>query len=147
MSLWLWIKEKFSGINNASRTKSDAFEGVPVDLVMGIDFELSDWVDPKDKSNWASIKILKGKYAGIRFKYNSLRLLSSTEDDGFTLSMDYNFIDTGEWNIKSLGKDKDFNNLVFNVAHVLIVTELNKDVENQTDGNTGRNDSGELDRE
>jgi hypothetical protein len=145
MSLWSWIKNKF--YPSAPRTKSDKFEGIPVDLIMGLDFKLEDWTDPKDQSQWASIKILSGKYAGIRYKYNSLKLNHTSENDNFVLSMDYDFIEAKDWDIKVLGREVEFNNLVFNIAHVLIVTELTKDVEAHDYGNTGRNDSGELDRE
>lgn len=144
MSLWLWIKSAFG---KSKRTKSNTFEGLPIDLVMGIDFELLDWTNPKDKSNWATIRILKGKYTGVRYKYNSLKLNTDTESENFMLSMDYDFLETAGFDIPTLGKDAEFNNLVFNVAHTLIITELSKDVEVHTDGNTGRNDSGELDRE
>ena len=144
MSLWLWIKNTFGRVK---RTKSDKFEGIPIDLVLGIDFELIDWTNPKDNTTWATIRILKGKYAGVRYKYNSLKLNQSTGSDNFVLSMDYDFLEIAGFDIATLGKDAEFNNLVFNVAHTLIITELSKDVEVHTDGNTGRNDSGELDRE
>lgn len=145
MSVWSWIKEKlFRSASNKPTVISSSFSADPVDLIFGQDYTISEWKDIRG-AVWAKITIKKGMFKGISFKYNELGLVGQ-DGDGAHIQMDYDFIDVPEKERTLLGKSKDFNNTVFNIAFSILMMQALKEEEN-TNGDTRGNDSGEPDSE
>lgn len=155
MSLWSWITNFFSPKQKLDETHT--FEGSPLELVLGTDFSISEWTD-RDGNYWASIKILRGNYRGIIFKFNKLKLTDVSEEEGASLSMDYDFIEVPKHldNRKDLAKSRELNNFIFNIAFTLLSLQLGgsgkpdtqeEDYKNDGDDDTGRDDTGKPDSE
>jgi hypothetical protein len=147
MSLWSWIKAKLFPAPKPPPPKvvTSSFEADPADLVFGIDYSISEWKDVRGAS-WAKITVLKGTFKDIEFKFNEVGLVEH-DPNGAHLSMDYDFINLTEKERTLLGKSKDFNNLVFNIAFSILMMQALKKEENDKDGDTRGNDSGEPDSE
>lgn len=97
-------------------------------LVLNIDFSLSEWIDPKTKHAWAAVTLLKAPYSGVKIKYNKLTVRALDENVGeLVLSMNYDFIDTAGRAEKTLEDDSNFNNLLLNVAYAMLVSSNKND--------------------
>ena len=147
MSTWNWKTWKTWWTQKRPVTNTP-FEAVADEVVLGIDFELGDYVD-KNGNHWASIKVLKNKFAGTEYKYNALRVIEpETIGDKLRMMMDYDFITIPKpFDQKGLSKDREFNNFVFNVAYTLIVMQAEPDMEEKDTNDIGTNDTGEPDSE
>ena len=141
MSLWSWIKNKLSP---KPKVVTSSFAADPVDLVFGLDYHISEWKDVRGAA-WAKITVARGLFKDVAFKFNEVGLVEQA-GDGAHLSMDYDFINQTEKEQKLLGKSKDFNNLVFNIAFSILMMQALKE-ETNTNGDTGRDDLGEPDSE
>lgn len=115
----MFSKTKKGKITTASRrTKKTTYDASPLDLVLGIDFELID--DPVNK--WVQIKLLKGKYQGVVYKYNEIGVEEDpkkTGADNLKMKMDYDIINFNGHE-KAIEKAEDFNNLIFNVVYAML---------------------------
>ncbi len=95
-----------------------------MDLVLGIDFELFE--DPKHDS--VCIKLLKGKYEGVKYKYNSVGVKEDpkkTKSENLMMTMDYQVVDYNNLPV-SIEKEEEFNNVVFNVVYALLMLQQNE---------------------
>lgn len=116
----MFEKNKKGRVSRKTKSKG-TYTGAPMDLVLGIDFELFD--DPNN--NWVCVKLLKGKYEGVRYKYNSIGVKedpTKTNADHLMMTMDYEVIDYNNLS-KKIEKEEEFNNTVFNVVYALIVMQ------------------------
>ena len=140
--LWDFLFGKAKEVNT--------FRATDDQLVLNIDFSISEWTDPKTKDTWAAITLLKAPYTGIKIKYNDIGIKEIDETTGAHLSLNYDFLDTAGRASKTLEKDQDFNNLLFNVAYAMIMIGNNKENEEGVDEHLdrekfpefGRNDIG-----
>lgn len=145
MSLWSWIKKNLFPDRSPPKTTTASFEADPEDLVFGLDYGISEWKDARGAS-WAKITVLKGDFKDISFKFNEVGLVEK-DISGAHLTMDYDFIGMAQNERERLGKSKEFNNLVFNIAFSILMMQALKKEENNKDGDTRGNDSGEPDSE
>jgi hypothetical protein len=116
-------KGKVGGKSKKSATAQ--YTASPMDLVMGIDFELFD--DPKN--NWVCIRLLKGKYAGVVYRYNSIGVKEDpkkSKAENLMMTMDYKVVDYGKFS-KAIEKEEEFNNTVFNVIYALVMMQSGLD--------------------
>ena len=116
------------------RKSSRLFSATEDNLVLNIDFSMSEWIDPKTKEVWAAITILKAPYSGVKIKYNDIGVTEVIEDEAERLSINYDFIDTAGRAIKVLEEDQNFNNLIFNIAYALVVSLNKNDDEDEKEG-------------
>ncbi len=122
--------------------KQKPFVAEPVDYIFGMDFALED--DPTN--NWVVIKLLRGDFVGVKYKYNTIGVVGdpnkSGGKNGLHMKMDYDIVDYNGHD-KSLDKDPKFNNVVFNIVYAILQMQ---DLQGQLD-DSGRNDIGEPDSE
>jgi hypothetical protein len=144
MSVWSWIKSKIWPAPKPKVGITSSFEADPEDLIFGQDYTITEWKDVRGAA-WAKITVTKGMFKDISFKYNELGLVGQ-DGDGAHIHMDYDFIDVPEKERLLLGKSKDFNNLVFNIAFSILMMQALQE-EEKTNGVLGGNDSGEPDSE
>lgn len=122
------------------KKKKDPFVATPMEFIYRTDFDLHD--DPIN--NWVIIELKRGDYAGVKYKYNSIGVVSEPKsvNDNLHMKMDYDILETAGRDKATLEADPQFNNVLFNMIHTLLTIQNYKD-EDATRGN----DLGELDRE
>lgn len=104
-----------------SKKDTTTYTASTMDLVLGIDFELV----PEQNNESVCVKLLKGKYAGVKYKYNSIGVKEDPEKTGsenLMMTMDYKVLDFNNLS-KSIEKEEDFNNTVFNVVYALMMIQ------------------------
>jgi len=122
--------------------KKAPYEAIPMDLILNIDFRL---VDDYEK-NWVLIELLKGDYAGVKYRYNSIGVEDDPakgEADRLHMKMDFTVIDRKGKSEAELDDHPEFNNIVFNIVYALLQMQ---DPKGSLD-DSGRDDIGELDSE
>jgi hypothetical protein len=124
-------KGKITTASKRTRKKSSSYAASAMDLVLGIDFELSE--DPS--LNSVAIKLLKGKFEGVKYKYNYIGVEEDprkTGKENLHMKMDYDVLDFNGHD-KSIENDAEFNNTVFNVVYALIQLQQSASDENSSD--------------
>lgn len=124
-------KGKITTASRRTRNKESSYSASALDLVLGIDFELSD--DPS--LNSVAIKLLKGKFEGVKYKYNYIGIdedPNKTGKENLHMKMDYDVLDFNGHD-KSIEKDTEFNNIIFNVVYALIQLQQSTSDENSLD--------------
>jgi len=121
---------------------TNRFRSYVDDLVLGVDFAQYEY-DAPNGEKWIAFNLTRGRFRGVKFKYNSFAINGKSGDD-ITMQMDYDILENPTpFTKEELIADANFVNTVFNVAYAIIGTNLDK-TEDEVD-DTGRNDSGEPD--
>jgi hypothetical protein len=146
-SIFGFVKKLTNLFPQKKKQKPHRFESFVDDLVLDIDFSISDYTNDKGE-NWAAFTLLRGRYKGIKFKFNgfSVHELPDPEaDETAYMELDYDILkNPTSFTQAELSADAHFVNTIFNVAYAIIMTDLEK-LEEKND--IGRDDIGEPDRE
>lgn len=106
-------------VSKKKKTEKVTYTATAMDFVLGVDFELL----PDEKTDTVCVRLLKGKYAGVKYKYNSVGVKEDpkkTASENLMMTMDYKVLDYNKLP-KSIEKEEDFNNSVFNVLYALMM--------------------------
>jgi hypothetical protein len=128
----MFLRNK-KGKVRSKKSAPTSYVASQMDFVLGIDFELYD--DPLQ--DCVCVKLLKGKYEGVKYRYNSLGVKedpAKSKADSLMMTMDYKVLDYGKLS-KEIEKEEEFNNTVFNVVYALIMLQQNASSKEEVDEN------------
>lgn len=98
-------------------------------MVMEKDFDLDPEHNDPTGTKMCVIKIKKGKYAGVSFRFGTIKVEDKENSDGtYTIHFDYDIINPNGHDPDKLNQNKTFQTTLGGILNSIILTGIERDL-------------------